>query len=81
MEVTTLEEAEERVKFARRAAKCFAQDSKMFTFTDKEIEPGCLFAVRFGLGDDCVMVFRLDEECPVVNFQQIIRRYQSEEKE
>lgn len=32
--------------------------------------------MRWGLGDDCVLVFRIDPDCEVVNFQQAVPRNQ-----
>lgn len=59
------------VSFAQRAAKCFSEDKTKWTFTDGEIISGCMFAARWGLGNDCVLVFRLNDEEPV-NFQNIV---------
>lgn len=61
-----LEEQKEKLEFVQRAAKLFA-NSKRVTFTD-----GSLFALRFGLDNDCVVVFRIDEDFPVENYQNII---------
>ena len=48
--------------FAERAASHFREHEKHWTYTDKEIEPGCLFATKWGLGRDGVLVFKLDDE-------------------
>ena len=61
--------------FAIRAAIHFSDHKEHFTYTDGDIEPGCLFAMRYGLGDDCVVVLKLDCEFVPVNFQQLIREY------
>ena len=58
----------ERQEFAKRAAACFAKDPRKWTYTDGDIREGCLFAMRFGLGNDCVVVFRLDPEYEPVNY-------------
>lgn len=71
--MTTINGELERIAFARKAADSFAKNQKFFTYTDGDIVPGCLFAVRWGLGEDCVLVFRVDPECEVVNFQQAVR--------
>ncbi|MCK5611126.1 hypothetical protein KAR91_55145 [Candidatus Pacearchaeota archaeon] len=75
MRMTYLSEEHEVEEFAKRAAKHFARDEKLSTFTDKEIGSGCLFALRFGLGQDCVVVFRLDENFEPTNYQQLVRHY------
>lgn len=58
-----LREQEEQVAFAKEAAAFFAKDTelKFSTWTRGEIVPGCLFAIRWGLGNDCVAVIKLDD--------------------
>lgn len=75
MRMINLEIDTEREEFARRAAVHFAENSKLYTYTDGNIEPGCWFALRFGLGNDCVVVFKLDEFDEPTNYQQLIREY------
>lgn len=70
-----MEEMDEVKEFAKRAAKKFADNNHLSTYTDDVIEPGCLFAVRWGLGNNCVVVFRLDEDFEPINFQELIRDY------
>lgn len=72
--MTTVAEEQERISFAKRAAEHFAKHPEHYTFTGGDIVPGCLFAVRWGIGDDCVLVFRVDPDCEVVNFQQAVQR-------
>ncbi len=72
MEMTYLEERQEKDLFAKRAAEHFANRPSNYTFTDGEIKSGEYFALRFGMGDDCVVVFRIDDETPV-NYQNIIK--------
>jgi CO dehydrogenase/acetyl-CoA synthase beta subunit len=67
---------EDKVKdFAKRAAKDFAEHDKHYTFVDSNIEAGCLFALRFGPDNDCVVVFRLDDNFEPINYQQLIQQY------
>ena len=75
MRMVHLSEEHEAEEFAKRAANRFAKEEKIATFTDGEIEPGCFFALRFGLGDDCVVVFKLDENFEPTNYQQLVRQY------
>ena len=65
-------------EFAKKAAKCFAKNEQYYTFTDGNIKAGCLFAMRFGFNDDCVIVFRLDEDFEPINYQQLIDEYVGE---
>lgn len=62
----------ERLEFANEAAEYFSEHPEKTTYTSGEILAGELFALRFGLGDDCVVVFRLDEYELVENYQNII---------
>ena len=68
------EEITEELDFARLAAEMFSENDGWTTFTDGDIEPGCLFAVRWGLGDDCVLVMRLDDDHKPTVYQQIIKK-------
>lgn len=73
-----LSEELEQIEFAKRAAACFAKDNKLATYSDKEIEPGCFLAIRWGLGDDCVLVLKLDELHMPTNYLQLLRAYQKD---
>ena len=64
--------------FAKMAAKAFASHKGMYTYTNGGIEAGELFAVRFGFGDNCVVVFRIDEDFEPINYQQLIDQYVEE---
>ena len=64
---------EEMIEFAKKAAESFSKGKNITTFTiNGEIEGGELFAVRWGLDDDCVLIFRLGFEEPVI-FKQFIK--------
>lgn len=64
---------QEWMDFAKLAAENFTKHPKNNTFTKGNIEAGCLFAVRWGLGDDCVLVFQLDFMYEPLIFTQIIK--------
>lgn len=67
MKSAYLEEEEEKLNFVKMAAKAFEKDAKLNTFTEGEIKSGVYFAVRWGLGDNCVLCLRLsDKEEPTV---------------
>ena len=61
-----------RMDFAKKAAAHFEAHPDHASFGD--IAPGNLLALRWGLGNDCVLVLRLDENEEPVNFQSIIKR-------
>ena len=76
MKMVYMEDNDEVRDFAKVAARVFAKNDKHLTFTDGDIEAGCLFAMRSGFGDKGVIVFRLDEDFEPVNYQQLIRQYE-----
>lgn len=80
MKLVYVDELEAEIAFAETAAKWFAENPKGNTYTDGEIEPGCLFAVRWGLGDDCVLVIRLDDNHIPTNYQELVKKYYPEEE-
>ena len=63
----------EWIEFANKAARKFEENPSFTTVTIGEIEAGCLFAVKWGLGDDCVLVFQLDNIYEPAIFTQIIK--------
>ena len=72
--MTTLQEETNLIDFAMRAAKLFAEKPECSTFSACGIiEPGCLLALRWGMGNDCVLVVKLDESNQPVNFQQAVK--------
>lgn len=62
----------ERLEFALEAAEYFSKHKEKTTYTSGEILAGELFALKFGLGDDCVVVFRLDEYELIENYINLI---------
>lgn len=74
MRMTTTTNDQALSDFAKRAADFFAKDIKHTTFTDKDIEADCLFAVRWGGGNDCVLVFKLDECFEPIVYQNEIKQ-------
>jgi hypothetical protein len=58
--------------FAKRAAEKFAAEPKTSSFSDADITRGEFLALRWGLGDDCVLVLKLDEiHTPTIYAQQV----------
>ena len=76
-----LDEKYEVREFAQKAAKYFSEHNECTTFTMSDIEAGCLFAMRYGFFNDCVVVFRLDDVFEPVNYQQLIERYVEDTEE
>ena len=82
MRTVKVEEEMEQIRFAERAARYFALHPECQSFSDADISPGCLLALRWGLGDDCVLVLKLDPHFEPTNYQNIInvkRRMDSSE--
>lgn len=64
-----------QLEFAKRAAKKFATNEQLATYSDGKLEPGCLLAIRWGLGEDCVVVVKLDEKHIPTNFAQLVKEF------
>ena len=61
-------------EFAKKAVKCFEAEPKAITYSEHgEPKNGELYAIRYGLGNDCVVVFRVHDFDEIVNFQQCIK--------
>lgn len=72
MRMTDTYTESERMAFARKAADHFAGHKEHWTYSDGDGPvPGELFALRWGLGNDCVVVVRIGDDEPV-NYQSII---------
>lgn len=80
MRITRVEEDIEQQEFAKRAAKHFAENPQHSSYTDSEIGPGCLFALRWGIMEDCVVVMKLDDNHVPTNYQQLTREYSAEKE-
>jgi hypothetical protein len=72
MRMTTLSDVAAETSFVEAAAKCFREDPSLTSFTHGSIEPGALLALRWGLGNDCVLVLKLDETHKPVIYGQAI---------
>ena len=66
------------LEFAEKAAAHFAAHPEHSTYTDGEIVPGCFFAVRWGMGEDCVLVLKIDEYHVPTNYQNLVREFKLE---
>jgi len=73
MRMTSLEENNFMSSFLNDAIRCFEDNPEKYTYTETEIKAGCLFALRFGLSDDCVVIFQLDEDFEPINFQKAVK--------
>ena len=73
MRMTTRGDELDQLAFAEKAAADFKANPKHWTFTDGAIKPGALFAVRWGLGEDCVLVLKLDDSHEPTNYQNLVR--------
>lgn len=72
MRSTNIHEETLRVEFAVKAAKHFAKNPEHSTFGD--IGPDNWLAIRWGLGNDCVLVIKQHETEVPVNYHQIIQK-------
>ena len=66
---------EEQLAFVARATKCFSEQPETNTYTDMgHVNSGELFAVRWGMGSDCVLVFKVDENYQPIIYSQEIKK-------
>lgn len=70
--MVSLSSQKEEIDFANEAAKDFEEYPKHSSFGS--LEPGSFFALRWGMGEDCVYVLKLDENYEPAIYQQIIKR-------
>ena len=62
----------EVINFVEKAAIKFIENPKWRSYTDGEIKSGCFFALRYGLDNNGVVVFKLDEDFEPLNYVGII---------
>ena len=74
MRMTTRADELEQLAFAEKAAADFKANPKHYSYTDGAIKPGALLALRWGLGEDCVLVLKLDDSHEPTNYQQLARK-------
>lgn len=72
MKMVYINEHRELADFAERAARKFAENDGLVTYTDIVIDKAGFLALRWGSANDCVLVVRLDEYFEPVNFQQLV---------
>lgn len=61
MKIVSAHDIRDELAFMEGAANKFVTNPSMWSYSKGEIQPGCLLALRWGLGDDCVLVVKLDE--------------------
>lgn len=75
MKMVTASDVEEELQFAKDAAKAFAEDPSISTWRKAEIKPGIFMALRWGMGEDCVVVIKLDENHIPTNYQNLVKEF------
>lgn len=75
MRSTYLSEAKDEQEFALKAAKAFANNPALATFTEGDIKPDAYLAIRWGLGRDCVVVVKLDSVHQPINYMEIVNQF------
>lgn len=74
-----LSESEEEAIFALKAAKWFKANPGGNSFSLKGPTPGELLAIRWGAGDDGVVVVKLDYAHTPVNYMELVKTHGSDE--
>lgn len=70
--ITSIHDDRARADFAERAGAWFSKNPKGWSFTDDgETNPGDWIALRWGYGNDCVLVLRIGDDEPVVYGQAV----------
>lgn len=72
MRMLTMSEELKKLRFVTGAKQYM--NSRLKCYSYGVLEPGAYFAMRFGLSDDCLVVFKIDPDCNVENYQQILDR-------
>ena len=67
----SLKEEQHKLDFVRKAAEAFSKNKNLKTWTEEGLVPGHLMALRWGLGNDCVVVIRIGED-PAKLYAQVI---------
>lgn len=67
-----LHELDERKQFALSAAQYFADNSDKYSYSEGCLQEGELLALRWGLGEDCVLVLKIDEYAPLEIYEHIV---------
>lgn len=75
MRMVYLLNQEEEVLFAKKSAKDFKEHPEHCTYGS--VEKGSFLALRWGLGNDCVLVLKLDEYYEPTNYQGLIKDSQN----
>lgn len=69
--MTTVSEEETLMVFAKKAAQDFKDHPDHASYG--EIGEGNFLALRWGMGNDCVLVLKQDEYWQPVNFQGLVK--------
>lgn len=73
MKQVSLGEEEEKQAFVKEAAAYFAKNEKKWSYAAGNIVAGCYFALRWGMDDNSVLLFKLDENLEPVIYGQAVR--------
>lgn len=71
MSIVYDDETLDTMRFARRAREAFAENAEGNTFTEEDIGPSVLFAVRWDNTGKAVLVFRISKDCKPTVYAEI----------
>ncbi len=77
MRLEYMYEVKDQQDFAERAAKFFTENEKGYSYTDGEIEPGCLIALRWGMDGRSVAVVKIDHAHESVIYAELVNKIQN----
>jgi len=61
MQLKYISDIQTELNFVCEAAEHFAKYPEHSTYTNNTIKPGCFLALRWGLGNDCIAIIKLDK--------------------
>jgi hypothetical protein len=73
--IKTLTASKEEIEFIEEAAEVFRRDPKIMTFTKDKIVPGCFFAIRWGLHDKSILVFKVADDFNPTIYDSVITEF------
>lgn len=77
MKALYLSEEEKKLSFVKEAANFFSTNPTKKSYTSGNITPGEFFALRWGYGEDCILIFKLSEDFIPELYQQVIKEHNS----
>lgn len=66
----SIENVESKLHFVKKTSEFFHKNPHCSTYGD--VEPGSWFAVKWGMDNDCILVFKIDPDEEIENYCHVI---------